>query len=121
MSVLDKGDGACARVEGGDTRPDGGGDQGEPVTISDVILAFIHSWFQGNNQKEIVKLALPSFTFTQLSEATKVIIEKFPGSGKFIAHRDSPGRTASEMFAADILKVFQLLDSSGKSVEFKCL
>jgi hypothetical protein len=31
-------DGAGARVEGGDTGPGGGGDQGEPVTISYVVL-----------------------------------------------------------------------------------
>ena len=41
--------------DGGDPRMD---ESGEKVTISDVVLAFMHSWFQGNNQQEIVRLAL---------------------------------------------------------------
>ena len=92
----------------------------EKVIIADVVLAFMHSWFQGNNQQEIVRLALCSFTPVQLAEATKLIMEKFPGSGKYIAHRDTIGRTASEMFAADILKVFQYLDGKGIGAVFSC-
>ena len=92
----------------------------EKANISDVVLAFIHSWFQGNNHQEIVKLCLASFSVTQLAEATKLLIEKFPESGKFIAHRDTAGRPASEMFSADILKVFQFLDTKGISAQFSC-
>jgi hypothetical protein len=120
MSVLDEGVGTGPGGGGGASVECEGGGLGDAVTISDVVLAFMHSWFQGNNQQEIVKLALSSFTTVQLSEATKMIIGKFPESGKFIAHRDTPGRTASEMFAADILKVFQHLDSSGQVVIFLC-
>jgi hypothetical protein len=101
----------------------GGGDPKEPgekVIISDVVLTFMHSWFQGNNQQEIVKLAMSSFSPVQLSEATKLIMEKFPESGKYVAHRDSPGRSASEIFALDILKVFQFLDGKGKDVVYSC-
>ena len=88
----------------GDTVGGLGGDQpGEKVTISDVVLAFMHSWFQGNNQQEIIKLAMCSFTVTQLAEATKLIMEKFPETGKYIAHRDMPGKSGSEKFAMDIL------------------
>ena len=47
-------------------------------------------------------------------------MEKFPESGKFVAHRDTAGRSASEMFAMDILRVFQLLDSTEKEVVFSC-
>ena len=56
----------------------------------------------------------------QLSDATKLLMEKFPGSGKFIAHRDTAGRPASEMFAGDILKVLQALDTKGAAVKFCC-
>ena len=88
--------------------------------VSDVVLTFMHSWFQGNNQQEIVKLSLSSFTAAQLADATRIIIEKFPESGKFIAHRDTAGRSASEMFANDILKVFQYLDSKGNMLGLSC-
>jgi hypothetical protein len=101
----------------------GGGDPKEPgekVIITDVVLTFMHSWFQGNNQQEIVKLAMSSFTPVQLAEATKLIMEKFPESGKYVAHRDSPGRSASEIFALDILKVFQFLDGKGREVVYSC-
>ena len=69
-----------------------------------------------------MRLALCSFTPTQLADSTKLIMEKFPESGKYkyVAHRDTPSRSASEMFALDILKVFQSLDSKGSEVEFSC-
>ena len=93
---------------------------GGKVTISDALLTFMHSWFQGNNQQEIIKLAMSSFTPVQLSAGARLISEKLPEAGKFIAHRDSPGRSASEMFATDILKVFQTIDSKGLEVVFCC-
>ena len=52
--------------------------QEESVIISDVVLSFMHSWFQGSNQQEIVKLPLCSFSSQQLSGATKQILDKFP-------------------------------------------
>ena len=67
-----------------------------------------------------MKLCLASFSTVQLADATKLIMEKFPGSGKFIAHRDTFGRPASEIFAGDILKVFQFLDTKEKPVKFCC-
>ena len=116
MSVEDEslGIGVGAGPGGGGGGAEGGGSDdnaGEAVIISDVVLAFIHSWFQGNNQQEIVKLCLASFSTVQLADATKLIMEKFPGSGKFIANRDTFGRPASEIFAGDILKVIQFLDT----------
>ena len=115
---------------GGGVPTDGGGTRDEnseennihpcKVIITDVVLAFMHSWFQGNNQQEIVKLALSSFTPAQLTEAARNITEKFPETGKFVAHRDTAGRSASEMYAADILKVFQNIDSKGLQVVFSC-
>ena len=70
----------------------------EKTNISDVVLAFIHSWFQGNNHQEIVKLCLASFSVTQLAEATKLLIEKFPESGKFIANRDTAVRFSQQIY-----------------------
>ena len=88
--------------EGGTGSTSGGGgddDAGEAMIISDPVLAFMHSWYQGNNHQEIVKLALSSFTVDQLTEATKLLYDKYPEAGKFISHRDTTGRSASEMFA----------------------
>ena len=91
MSVVDPVEGEEPGGGGGGGGAGGGEDNhaGEPILISDVVLAFMHSWFQGNNHQEIVKLSLASFTTSQLADATKLIMEKFPGSGKFIAHRDT--------------------------------
>ena len=94
--------------------------ESDKVIISDVVLAFMHSWYQGNNSQEIVRLALSSFNPSQLANATKIIMENFPEHGKFIAHRDTAGRSASEMFANDIMRMFQALDSKGMNVTFCC-
>ena len=124
--VNDSGGDAIGDPGGGDGLAGGGGgdsdtSHGEAVIISDVVLAFTHSWFQGNNHQEIVKLCLASFSTAQLAEATKLVMEKIPGCGKFIAHRDTAGRPASEMFAGDILKVLQYLDNqTDLSVKFCC-
>ena len=53
--------------------------ESDKMIISDVVLAFMHSWHQGNNMQEIVRLALSSFNPLQLSNATKVIMEKCLG------------------------------------------
>ena len=134
MSVAEKallGAGGGDGLGGGGQGPGGGGSSeeggglkedstGEKVTISDALLTFMHSWFQGNNQQEIIKLAMSSFTPMQLSAAARLITDKLPEAGKFIAHGDTPGRSASEMFATDILKVFQIIDSKGLDVVFSC-
>ena len=46
----------------------------ETVKISDVVLLFMHSWFQGNNHQEIVKLCLASFSAPQLADATRPLL-----------------------------------------------
>ena len=88
--------------------------------ISNVVLTFMHSWFQGNNHQEIIKLSLSSFSNLQLADAAKALYEKFPATGKFVAHRDTAGRSASEMYSTDILKAFGVLDNKAVNVVFTC-
>ena len=52
-------DGGTSADQGGD-KGGGGDNPGETVIVSNVVLAFIHSWYQGNNNQEIVKLCLAS-------------------------------------------------------------
>ena len=122
LTISPMAEGGGEPTGGGDKREDTPGENIHPckVTINNVVLTFMHSWFQGNNQTEIIKLALSSFTPAQLSEATKTITEKLPETGRYIAHRDTAGRSASEMYAADILKVFQNIDAKGLQVVFSC-
>ena len=122
LTISPMAEGGGEPTGGGDKREDTPGENIHPckVTINNVALTFMHSWFQGNNQTEMIKLALSSFTPAQLSEATKTITEKLPETGRYIAHRDTAGRSASEMYAADILKVFQNIDAKGLQVVFSC-
>ena len=41
-----------------------------------------------------MKLCLAIFSSAQLADATKLLLEKVSGSGKFNAHRDTAGRSA---------------------------
>ena len=63
------GEGGGVEGPGGGGVGEGGGEgddnAGALEMISDVVLTFMHSWFQGNNHQEIVKLAMSSFTSVQ--------------------------------------------------------
>ena len=96
------------------------GEEKETVVIKNPALAFMHCWSLGNNAKDIVKVAVASFSEEQLREAAMKLFKDVTSAGTFHNRKNTVERTAAEVLAQDIIDGLKVIDNSGEIVHFEC-